>query len=67
LVVGTTLAVVNLGGQIASRGLSLVVVIKLALTFLVPWGNATFGVALGQRHHARDSAGSNAEAGGVGG
>ncbi|QWF20471.1 hypothetical protein KM427_15930 [Nocardioides sp. LMS-CY] len=57
LVVGTTLAVVNFGGQLATTGLSVAVVVKLLLTFLVPWGNATFGVALGQRHHARGSGG----------
>jgi len=55
-VVGTTLTVANLGGSLLSEGLTAGISVKLALTYLVPWGNATFGIAVGQRDRSAKGA-----------
>lgn len=46
------MTIVNMGGTLAAHGLSVAAAIKIALTYMVPWGNATFGIAVGQRHRA---------------
>jgi hypothetical protein len=48
-VVGTTLFFVNLFGQVHDTRMTPLVAVRIALTYLVPWGNATFGIALGLR------------------
>ena len=52
-VVGTTLFFVNLFAQVRSDGVSGLLALRIVLTYLVPWGNATFGIAIGLRGRAK--------------
>lgn len=49
LVVGSTLFMVNLYSQVRDAPLTWALTVRIALTFLVPWLNATMGIALGLR------------------
>jgi len=47
--VGTTLFLVNLYSSVRSDPFTWVLATQIALTFLVPWLNATMGIAIGLR------------------
>jgi hypothetical protein len=49
LLVGSTLFMVNLYSQVRDGPFTWVLTIRIALTFLVPWFNATLGIAIGSR------------------
>jgi len=48
-VVGTTLLVANLGGELLTASMSMRLGVQVFLTYAVPWGNATLGIAIGIR------------------
>ncbi|CNG70839.1 Uncharacterised protein [Mycobacterium tuberculosis] len=50
-VVGTTLLSVDVVAQGHDAHLTPIATLRIVLTYLVPWGNATFGIALGLRDH----------------
>jgi hypothetical protein len=49
LVVGSTLFMVNLLAEVREGPLTAGLLTRVALTFLVPWLNATIGIAIGLR------------------
>src|SRR5262249_18596737 len=49
LLVGSTLFMVNLYSQVREGLFTWVLATRIALTFLVPWFNATMGIAIGVR------------------
>ena len=49
-IVGSVLSVVNLSSSVLNGRFTWVLAGRIALTFLVPWLNATMGVAIGLRH-----------------
>ncbi|MFD9001523.1 hypothetical protein ACFV0T_11220 [Streptomyces sp. NPDC059582] len=49
LIVGSTLFMVNLYAQVRDGPFTWVLTMRIALTFLVPWFNATMGIAIGSR------------------
>jgi hypothetical protein len=49
LTVGSILFMVNLYTQVREGPLTAILVVRVGLTFLVPWCNATLGIALGLR------------------
>jgi hypothetical protein len=49
LVVGSTLFAVNLLAEVREGPLTAGLLTRVALTFLVPWLNATVGIAIGLR------------------
>ncbi|MFG2475535.1 hypothetical protein [Streptomyces fagopyri] len=49
LLVGSTLFMVNLYSQVREGPFTWALAIRMALTFLVPWFNATMGIAIGLR------------------
>ncbi|MGW1726434.1 hypothetical protein ACWCQK_26290 [Streptomyces sp. NPDC002306] len=49
LIVGSTLFMVNLYSQVRDGPFTWVLAMRIALTFLVPWFNATMGIAIGSR------------------
>jgi hypothetical protein len=52
LVVGSVLFMVNLYSQVRHGPFTWVLASRVALTFLVPWLNATMGIAIGLRRPA---------------
>jgi hypothetical protein len=50
-VVGTTLLMVNLSGRLIGEPFTVGLALKVFLTYAVPWGNATVGIAMGLRGH----------------
>lgn len=51
-IVGTTLFTFNLAHEAFSKPVTLMLCIKAVVTYLVPWLNATFGIAIGVRDHS---------------
>ncbi|MGW2047692.1 hypothetical protein ACWCPF_21290 [Streptomyces sp. NPDC001858] len=49
LAVGSTLFMVNLYSQVVDGPFTWALTLRVALTFLVPWLNATLGLAIGLR------------------
>lgn len=49
LIVGSTLFMVNLYSQVRDGPFTWILTLRIALTFLVPWFNATMGIAIGSR------------------
>jgi hypothetical protein len=49
LIVGGILMMVNLSSQLRQGPVTWVLVLRVALTFIVPWFNATMGIAIGLR------------------
>lgn len=49
LLVGSTLFMVNLYAQVREGPFTWVLAVRVVLTFLVPWLNATMGIAIGLR------------------
>lgn len=49
LIVGSTLFMVNLYSQVRDGPFTWALTARVALTFLVPWFNATMGIAIGLR------------------
>ncbi|KOV51414.1 hypothetical protein ADL00_40665 [Streptomyces sp. AS58] len=49
LTVGSVLFMVNLFSQVREDPFTWVLAVRIALTFLVPWLNATLGLAIGLR------------------
>ncbi|MEU4097853.1 hypothetical protein [Streptomyces sp. NPDC026673] len=49
LIVGSTLFMVNLYAQVRGGPFTWVLAVRVVLTFLVPWLNATMGIAIGLR------------------
>ncbi|MFF3559609.1 hypothetical protein ACFYXS_06170 [Streptomyces sp. NPDC002574] len=49
LIVGSTLFMVNLYSQVRETPFTWALTVRVALTFLVPWFNATMGIAIGLR------------------
>ncbi|MFJ4848677.1 MULTISPECIES: hypothetical protein [unclassified Streptomyces] len=60
LAVGSTLFMVNLYAQVREGPLTWTLAVRIALTFLVPWFNATTGIALGLRRPGSASRGGSA-------
>jgi hypothetical protein len=52
-VVGTLLTIVNLAGRTVPGHLTTPFLVRMLLTYLVPWGNATLGIAIGVRDRSR--------------
>lgn len=52
-VVGTTLMVANLGGRLTSEPLTAGIALQAVLTYAVPWGNATVGIAMGLKDRGK--------------
>lgn len=48
-VVGTTLLIANLGARLVAEPFTIGLAVKVFLTYAVPWGNATVGIAMGLR------------------
>ncbi|MBB5166304.1 hypothetical protein [Mycobacterium sp. AZCC_0083] len=49
-IVGVTLFMVNLYASVRNGPFTTMLAIQIALTFVVPWLNATMGIAIGLRH-----------------
>ncbi len=52
-VVGTLLTLVNLAGRTLPGHLTIPLLGRMLLTYLVPWANATLGIAIGVRDRSR--------------
>jgi hypothetical protein len=52
MIVGTTLFLVNLADAVHHGPMTWQLCTKILLTYVVPWANATFGIAIGFRDRA---------------
>lgn len=55
-IVGTTLFWVNLYANVRDDPFTWLLAMQIALTYLVPWMNATMGIAIGLRHAGSSAA-----------